>query len=110
MKKNRPYRVIFASDFHGLLLDKASFNCFIKILKGSDIDEVVLNGDILDLPYLSRHHRRLYEGGMMRGYSEVKEIEFAKKLAITSPEEGVELFESFTSSPNAKSVTLDTEE
>ena len=38
------------------------------------------------------------------------EREFAKKLAITSPEEGVKLFESFTSSPNAKSETLDTNE
>jgi hypothetical protein len=74
--------VIFASDFHGLLVDHKALSCLISVLKNNKIDELVLNGDVLDLPYLSRHDKRLYERGLFKGYSEIKEIEFVKESIL----------------------------
>lgn len=84
MPKNE-YKILSISDFHGLLVDKSALAALLNVIKSNkDIDEIVLNGDILDLPYLSRHHKRLYEKGVMKGYSEIKEIEFVKD-AILKP-------------------------
>lgn len=79
MSNKKRYKVIFASDFHGKLVCKPSLQCLLNLLKDNkDIDEVVLNGDILDFPYLSRHHKKLYKKGPFRNYSEIDEIEFVK--------------------------------
>lgn len=82
-QKKSVYKVCIASDFHGFLVDEASLNAFIQMISHNDFDEIVLNGDIIDFPYLSSHVRKLYEGSdAMKGYSEVGEIEFVKKNII----------------------------
>lgn len=54
----------------------------LSIVNNNKIDEIVLNGDVLDLPYLSRHTKKLFEVGIMKRYSEVSEIEFVKKYIL----------------------------
>lgn len=76
---NKQYRVLICSDIHGVLVDSPSFNCLLEVLRDNKFDEVVLNGDVIDLPYLSKHDKRLIEEGDLKNYSEVSEIEFAKK-------------------------------
>jgi hypothetical protein len=72
------YKVLFLSDVHGWLADLKALRCINKVLQSDPFDEVVINGDLADLPYISRHAKRLNEDGILRGYSEVEEIEYIK--------------------------------
>jgi hypothetical protein len=72
------YKVIFLSDTHGWLLDKSVYSCFLEILKENEFNEICINGDLADFPYLSNHTAKLYEDGILRGYTEIGEIEFTK--------------------------------
>lgn len=72
-------RIAIISDLHGVFLDKKVFNCFLEVIKDNQFDEIVLNGDVLDFPLLSRHTGKLINSGYMKDYSEIKEIEFAKE-------------------------------
>lgn len=76
--KNKQHRILIASDTHGIFLDLGVRDCLLRILKQHHFDEVILNGDLTDMPYLSDHKSRmkLNEKAISRDYSETKEIEY----------------------------------
>jgi hypothetical protein len=76
------YRVLFFSDPHGWLADQNALRCINQVAGHNRFDEVCINGDIVDLPYISRHTGKLYEDGILSGYSEVKEIEYTKEQIL----------------------------
>ena len=63
------YKVLFFSDPHGWLADLSSLRCINQVLQHNKFDEVCCNGDIIDAPYISRHTAKLYEDGILNGYS-----------------------------------------
>lgn len=70
------YKVLIFSDPHGWLADLTALRCINKVLQHNKFDEVVINGDVTDMPYISKHTQRLYEDGILNGYSEVGEIDY----------------------------------
>lgn len=76
------YRVLFESDPHGWLCDLSAQRCINQVLQHNKFDEVCINGDIVDMPYISRHTGKLYEEGVLSGYSEIKEIEYTKEQIL----------------------------
>jgi hypothetical protein len=76
------YKVLFLSDPHGWLADLTALRCINLVLQNDRFDEVVINGDIVDMPYISRHAKRLNENGILSGYSEVGEIEYTKEQIL----------------------------
>jgi hypothetical protein len=76
------YKVLIFSDPHGWLADLKALGCINKILQGNKFDEVIINGDLTDLPYISKHTNRLYEDGILSGYSEVKEIDYTREQVL----------------------------
>lgn len=70
------YKVLMFSDPHGWLADLKALRCINKVLQHNKMDEVCINGDLCDFPYISRHTKKLYEDGILAGYSEVKEVEY----------------------------------
>ena len=75
---SKVYRVLFASDYHGWLVDLKAARVVNKILQHNKFDEVCLNGDTVDLCYLSAHNKRLYGEGILKGYTEVGELEYTR--------------------------------
>lgn len=71
-------RVRIISDLHGVYLDKVAFNVFLQTLKEDRPDGLVINGDLGDFPFLSRHHQKLIKAGVLQDYSEIGEIEYIK--------------------------------
>lgn len=47
--------VAIASDLHGRELDQAAFACFLAWLRQTKPDEVILAGDLMDLPNISKY-------------------------------------------------------
>lgn len=76
------FRVLIFSDPHGWLADLTALRCINSVLKYNKFDEVCINGDVLDLPYISRHTSKLYDDGILNGYSEVKEVEYTKEQIL----------------------------
>lgn len=76
------YKVLFFSDPHGWLADLSSLRCINQVLQHNKFNEVCINGDINDFPYISRHTAKLYEDGILSGYSEVKEVEYSKEQIL----------------------------
>jgi predicted phosphodiesterase len=76
------FKVLFFSDPHGWLADLTALRCINQLLQHNKFDEVCINGDIVDLPYISRHTSKLYEDGILSGYSEVKEIEYTREQIL----------------------------
>lgn len=72
------YRVLIKSDEHGWLTDLTVQRCINKVLQGNKFDEVALLGDLGDWPYISRHEKKLYDDGILAGYSEIKEAEYIR--------------------------------
>lgn len=70
------YRVLIFSDPHGWLADLTALRCINDILKNNRFSEVMIAGDLLDLPYVSRHEKKLFEEGVLNGYSEVREVRY----------------------------------
>lgn len=70
------YKALIFSDPHGWLCDQSALRCINEVLKDNKFDEVIINGDIVDMPYISKHTQRLYEDGILADYSEVKEIDY----------------------------------
>ena len=53
--KEKAFKKIFvASDFHSLFLDKRAFEVFLACLSENEADEIILNGDVMDIPMLMR--------------------------------------------------------
>lgn len=86
------YRLLVMSDLHGPLLDPEAFSCVLRYIAAQPPDEIVLNGDILDFPYISTHRKRLDENHpLLSNYSEIQEIKDAteqifKPLRQAAPE------------------------
>lgn len=76
------YKVLFYSDPHGWLADLAALRCINKVLQHNTVNEVCINGDLNDFPYISRHAKKLYEDGILNGYSEIKEIEYCNEQIL----------------------------
>jgi hypothetical protein len=76
------YRVLFFSDPHGWLADQNALRCINQVAGHNRFDEVCINGDLGDYPYISRHGSKLYEEGILSGYSEIKEIDYIKEQIL----------------------------
>ena len=76
------YSVLFFSDCHGWLCDLTTTRCINQILQHNNFNEVCINGDITDMPYISKHTGKLYEDGILAGYSEIKEIDYTKEQIL----------------------------
>ncbi len=76
------FKVLIFSDCHGWLADLKALRCINKILQRNEFDEVVINGDIIDLPYISKHTQKLFPDGILKDYSEVGEIEYTKEQIL----------------------------
>jgi len=76
------FKVLVFSDVHGVFVDKKVFHCLLSIVKRNYFDEIVDNGDTIDLPYISRHTRQIRrfndKSDILRNYTEIGEIEFTK--------------------------------
>lgn len=78
------YKLLILSDLHGVFLDEKAWQVVLEIIRNNKFDEIVLNGDILDFPFISKHDKKLFQIPLLQNYSEVFEIEFTKK-AILKP-------------------------
>ena len=76
------FKVLLKSDEHGWLADLSVQRCINKVLQKNKFDEVALLGDLIDLPFVSRHEKKLYDEGILSGYSEVGEIEYTKEQIL----------------------------
>lgn len=76
------YKVLIFSDPHGWLADLSALRCINQVLQHNKFDEVVINGDVTDMPYISKHSQKLYQEGILKGYSEVGEIEYTKEQIL----------------------------
>ena len=76
------YKVLIFSDCHGWLADLSALRCINKVLQHNKFDEVIINGDVTDMPYISKHNQKLYQEGILKGYTEVAEIEYTKEQIL----------------------------
>lgn len=76
------YKVLIFSDCHGWLADLSALRCINKVLQHNKFDEVIINGDVTDMPYISKHNQKLYQEGILKGYTEVGEIEYTKEQIL----------------------------
>jgi len=76
------YSVLLKSDEHGWLTDLNVQRCINRVLQSNHFDEVALLGDLMDLPYVSRHEKKLFDDGILAGYSEIKEVEYTKEQIL----------------------------
>lgn len=78
----RVFKVLIFSDPHGWLADQSALRCINKVLQHHNFDEVMIAGDLVDLPYVSRHEKKLFDEGILKGYSEIGEIEYTKEQVL----------------------------
>lgn len=83
-KEQGLFKLLVLSDIHGVFIDNKAWQVVLEVVKNNHFDEIVLNGDILDFPLISKHDKKLFQIPVMQNYSEVLEIEFVKK-AILKP-------------------------
>jgi predicted phosphodiesterase len=76
------YRVLLKSDEHGWLTDLSVQRCINRVLQRNHFDEVALLGDLGDWPYISRHEKKLYDDGILAGYSEVGEAQYIREQIL----------------------------
>ena len=76
------YKVLIFSDPHGWLADLTALRCINKVLQHNKFDEVIINGDVTDLPFISKHSQKLFEDGILAGYSEVGEIDYTNEQIL----------------------------
>ena len=76
------YKVLIFSDCHGWLADLSALRCINQVLQHNKFDEVIINGDVTDMPYISKHSQKLYQEGILKGYTEVGEIEYTKEQIL----------------------------
>lgn len=80
--KDGLYKLLVLSDLHGVFIDHKAWQCVLAMIAANFFDEIVLNGDILDFPLISKHDKKLFDQGVMKNYSEVLEIEFTKEFIL----------------------------
>lgn len=79
-RNKQVFKLLVFSDLHGVLVDRKAFDCMLSVISDNQFDEIVDNGDTLDLPYLSRHVKKLNpDHKVLLNYSEIDEIEFVKR-------------------------------
>lgn len=83
-KQTGLFKLLVLSDLHGVFLDDKAWKIVLEVVKNNQFDEIVLNGDILDFPLISKHDKKLFDIPAMQNYSEVLEIEYTKE-AILKP-------------------------
>lgn len=76
------YKLMIFSDPHGWLADLKALRCINKVLQKGTFNEVCINGDVVDMPYISRHTSKLYEDGILNGYSEIEEINYTREQIL----------------------------
>ena len=76
------YSLLLKSDEHGWLTDLSVQRCINKVLQGNKFDEVAMLGDLGDWPYISRHEKKLYDDGILAGYSEIGEAEYIREQIL----------------------------
>src|SRR6478736_656297 len=76
------YKLLILSDIHGVFVDHKAWQIVLEVIKNNNFDEIVLNGDILDFPFISKHDKKLFLIPVLQNYSEVLEIEFTKKVIL----------------------------
>jgi hypothetical protein len=79
---NKLFKLLIISDTHGWLADLKAVGVVNKVLQNNHFNEVVINGDCIDMPYISGHAKKLYEDGILQGYSEIGEIEYTKEQIL----------------------------
>jgi predicted phosphodiesterase len=69
--------LLVISDIHSFYVDKRFFQLVLDFLKEnlSEVTFVIINGDLLDFPLLSKHIKKLYH----KVPDEIEEIEFVKR-------------------------------
>lgn len=80
--KPEQFKVLVFSDCHGWLADLRALRCINKVLQKNHFDEVCINGDVLDLPFLSKHTQKLYMDGILKDYTEVGEVEYTREQIL----------------------------
>ena len=76
------FKVMIFSDVHGWLADLRALRVINKVLQDNRFDEVCINGDLVDMPYLSKHTQKLYPDGILKDYSEIGEIDYTKEQIL----------------------------
>jgi predicted phosphodiesterase len=78
----KSYRIMLKSDEHGWLTDQTVQRCINKVMQQNKFDEIALLGDLGDWPYVSRHEKKLYDDGILAGYSEIGESEYIREQIL----------------------------
>lgn len=80
--KNNTYKLLILSDIHGIFVDSKAWEATLAVIANNQFDEIVLNGDVLDFPLISKFDNKLFSIPIMKNYSEVLEIEFTKQYIL----------------------------
>jgi predicted phosphodiesterase len=78
----RTYKLFVFSDPHGWLADLKCLRVINNILQHNKFDEVCINGDIVDLPFVSKHTNKLFMEGILKGYNEVEEFRYTEEQIL----------------------------
>lgn len=81
-KQGKLFKLLVLSDLHGVFLDNKAWQTVLNLVRDNDFDEIVLNGDVLDFPLISKHDKKLFQIPVMQNYSESLEIEFTKNSIL----------------------------
>lgn len=76
------FTAFLGSDKHGWLSDLKVQRCINKVIQGNHFDEIADLGDLGDWPYISRHEKKLYGDGILKGYSEVEEARYIREQLL----------------------------
>jgi hypothetical protein len=71
-------KLVVASDFHGLQLDRFCFEVFLDTIKRLKPDNIILNGDIYDLYNYSRFDQDPRQGNLIEELKYVRDFIFAE--------------------------------
>lgn len=71
------YKVLITSDWHIPYLNYNALQSILNLISDNYFDEIVLNGDVFDFPYISKYAKRLNDDTM----DEIEEIETFKEIA-----------------------------
>ena len=79
----KTYKLFVFSDPHGWLADLKCLRVINNILQHNKFDEVCINGDIVDLPFVSKHTNKLYMEGILKDYNEVEEFRYTEEQILS---------------------------
>lgn len=76
------YKLLVLSDIHGIFVDTKAWEAVLSVINNNHFDEIVLNGDIMDFPLISKYDAKLFSIPLMKNYSEILEVEFTKQYIL----------------------------